>query len=152
MSVKNARENENHSRSEAQGPSKRAASESWEEHAKRAQAAVAITTDLFLRANDSNIAKSTSAVAAKSSYVSGMFNTLSAARNALGFWGADQILRELERLNANCTRGGGSSREPETSLVGGRDRNDPESVERNPLPEDSGQKVAKGLRSDPMFA
>ncbi len=128
----------------------------WDEHGERARFAIGIGTGLFLKANAERIEKSANEVAARNSYMSGMIDMLTIARNALGFWGAHQILLELERLNM--------SRIP--AVVGPEGPN-----QRSTGPLGSGaqagsggcgdggssignmsQKEGKGTRRDPMFA
>src|SRR5512136_1214316 len=89
----------------------------WEEHGERVREAVAFSTDFFTRANVDNIAKASSAVAAKKSYFSGMIEMLEVARHALGFWGADQILLELERLNIKRCQSNEGAERPEAGPV-----------------------------------
>jgi hypothetical protein len=128
----------------------------WEEHGERARFAIGIGTGLFLKANAERIEKSTSEVAARNSYMSGMLDMLTVARNALGFWGAHQILLELERLNMN--------RIPAVVGPEGPHQRSAESpgsvaqagnggcVDGGPSIGDVCQKETKGTRRDPMFA
>lgn len=129
---------------------------SWEEHEDRVKAAVSVATALFLQANGHNIQKASGEVAARNSYLSGMIDMLTVARHAVGFWGADQILLELERLNQKrapdeagtgapaAQPAGRGHAVPEGCSVGGAGVASPaEAVGNGP---------AKGVRRDPMFA
>ena len=85
-------------------------SETWEEHALRARAAVAVSTRRFIRENRQGIEESSGEEVASNSYVAGMLDMLSMARGTFGFWGADQVLDELERYNRRHSADGGRPR------------------------------------------
>jgi hypothetical protein len=131
-------------------------SASWEEHGERVRVAVAVGTSLFTRVNEGRIAKASSAEAAKSSYVSGMIDMLSVARNALGFWGADQILMELERMNGKRISGRDGKQDPLTGPAGRPEKQGSDANRVAPGQTSSAggarQEVAKVTVRDPMFA
>ena len=130
-------------------------STSWEEHGGRVRAEVAIGTSLFMRANEERIAKASSAAAAKNSYASGMIDMLSVARSTFGFWGAEQILMELERLNrkhappkADADGPDASPIERSQSAEYGASRASGKEVPPTAV---ARQKAAKSVDKDPMF-
>jgi len=128
----------------------------WEEHGERVRFALAIGTGLFLKANAERIEGSSSEVAARNSYMSGMLDMLTIARNAIGFWGAHQILMELERLNRKRSPAGSgpepSIRRPAEPRGSGGQADGGGFVEEGPSLGDTGQKATKMTRRDPMFA
>jgi len=127
-------------------------SATWEEHSERVLKALSIGTGHFLRANAERIGSATSQVAAKNSYMSGMIDVLTVARNALGFCGADQILLELERLNVKRAPMEGASgppgeMPPRKGVPGTR-----EGDIGNVPPKGHRRKAVNATHRDPMFA
>ncbi|MEW5747585.1 MAG: hypothetical protein AB1793_02185 [Candidatus Thermoplasmatota archaeon] len=126
-------------------------SDTWEEHALRARAAVAVSTRRFIRENRQGIEESPSEEVASNSYVAGMLDMLSMARGTFGFWGADQVLDELERYNRKRSADGGRPRAllgPEGPCADGPC---PSGEPQGPQPADSGAAPHKSRTRDPMF-
>jgi len=128
----------------------------WEEHGERARVAIGIGTGLFLKANAERIERSSGEVAARNSYMSGMIDVLTIARNALGFWGAHQILLELERLNMSRIPAAVGPEGPNQRSAGppgpGTQAGSGGCADGGSSPGDIGQKETRGTRRDPMFA
>lgn len=121
----------------------------------RAKAAVAFRTGQFVGEHEDRIREAPVEDAARNSYLSGMLDMLTVARNVLGFWGADQIITELERSNEE-------SRDRARKILSGPD---PQGAPRERAPPGKGGpqgaghatgrgpgKTAKALLRDPMFA
>lgn len=123
----------------------------WEEHSERVMAAIRCSTDFFMRSNEERIAGSSSAVTAKNSYITGMIDMLTTARNTFGFWGAEQILQELERQVAKHSQEQEARVGPGVDSGGNHSRCSAGPVGMAGSPE-AEQKVARGIRADPMFA
>lgn len=139
------------------GKSRRTAkgSATWEEHNERVKYAVALGTERFLREHKDKIEVSSGESVARNSYLSGMIDMLSIARGTFGFWGADQILDELERINRRSGRV--EPRLHPGSGVTEGDEGDAPGVVGAPqtgLPtvEGGAAKASKGTKRDPMFA
>ena len=72
----------------------------WHAHERRMMEAVRRSAVVFMANYAEQIKKASSEEAAYRSYVNGTIDTLSVARNALGFWGVEEIRKEFERLNS----------------------------------------------------
>jgi hypothetical protein len=72
----------------------------WHAHERRMMEAVRRSAVVFMAHYAELIKKASSEEAAYRSYVNGTIDTLSVARNALGFWGVEEIRKEFERLNS----------------------------------------------------
>lgn len=125
-------------------------SETWEEHALRARAAVAVSTRRFIRENREGIEGSPSEEVASNSYLAGMLDMLSMARGTFGFWGADQVLDELERYNRKHSVCGGRPRALPGPPGPGEDGPCPSGEPQGPQPADGGA-APKARSRDPMF-
>lgn len=81
---------------------------------------------------------------------------LSVARNALGFWGANQILMELERLNMKRASPEVDAEWPDTRPVERSERTTSDAGEppgkKVPPPAGLRQKAGKSVDRDLMFA
>lgn len=130
-------------------------SATWEEHNERVRYAVVVGTERFLRENKERIERSSGESVARNSYLSGMLDMLSIARGTFGFWGADQILNELERANRRFakTDPGQSPEDVEFGEECGEALGAVPGPQTGLRPDEAvGAKVSKGLKRDPMFA
>ena len=71
----------------------------WLTHEDKVMAAIEKRTDIWMADLIDKIRKASSEESARKSFVAGMTNMITVTRNALGFWGAEQVLMELERWN-----------------------------------------------------
>lgn len=137
--------------------SKRAAKSSatWEEHSERVRHQVALSTERFLQDNREKIGSSPAERIARNSYLAGMIDMLSTARGTFGFWGADQILSELERVNRRFAQVD-LSQGTESVMAGDVDEDSPSAPGApQPGPHSIGGVTAKGSKGqqrDPMYA
>jgi hypothetical protein len=128
-------------------------SRTWEEHSLRAKAAISLSTRRFIRENREGIDESTQEEVASNSYVAGMLDMLSIARGAFGFWGADQILDELERYNRRRSLGREGLRACPGPEGPGGDGPLPEGEPQGPQSGTGGDVgPRRGRARDPMFA
>jgi hypothetical protein len=74
----------------------------WLTHEDKVMAAIEKRTDIWMADLIDKIRKASSEESARKSFVAGMTNMITVARNALGFWGAEQVLMELERWNSTA--------------------------------------------------
>ena len=72
----------------------------WLTHEDKVMAAIEKRTDIWMADLIDKIRKASSEESARKSFVAGMTNMITVTRNALGFWGAEQVLMELERWNS----------------------------------------------------
>jgi hypothetical protein len=70
---------------------------SRQEHEERVIAAIRRGANGFIKVNSEKICNASKEECAYRSYMTGMIDMLSFVRNALGYWGAEQVREELER-------------------------------------------------------
>jgi hypothetical protein len=76
------------------------------DNSPRLKAAVEESLRFFVEANRGNIRKSGKEHIASASYCGGMVDMVMVIKNALGNWGVDQLLTELESCNSRRFEGG----------------------------------------------
>ncbi len=130
-------------------------SATWEEHNERVRYQAALSTERFLQENREKIGSSPAESIARNSYLAGMIDMLSTARGTFGFWGADQILSELERVNRRFAQVD-TSPHAERGVVEEVEGDSPGAPGApQPGPHSLGSvtaKASKGLKRDPMYA
>jgi hypothetical protein len=129
---------------------------SWEDHADKVRLAVGKRTALFAHEHKDKIQNANKEEVAVRSYAAGMYDLLTTARGAMGFWTAEQIRLELERRNrlqepgrgCDCDTGsrGGSGRE-QTPEEGQRKTGDVVNGVRGGKPLEK-----RTMQRDPMYA
>ena len=85
---------------EAEVGSKDAGQNDWHAHEVRMREAMRKSAIVFMVDHAGQIKKASSEEAAYRSYVCGVIDALTVARNGLGFWGVEEIRKEFERWNS----------------------------------------------------
>jgi hypothetical protein len=81
------------------GLSRRCSEDEESRHDDRALAAIGRSVAAWTKANAEPIKSSSPEECAAKSYMGGMFDMLMVSRHALGIWGAEQIVSQLERMS-----------------------------------------------------
>jgi hypothetical protein len=85
---------------EGQVGSKDSGQDDWNGHEVKMREAMRKSAIVFMVDHVEQIKKASSEEAAYRSYVCGVIDALTVARNALGFWGVEEIRKEFERWNS----------------------------------------------------
>ncbi len=93
---------------------------SHRQHGARIVELVGIGADGFVETNSEKISSASKEECALRGYTAGMLDMISLVREAIGFWGAEQVREEMERrcVNGGDMEGGSSKSTPSSEDVG----------------------------------